>query len=51
MENIQHALYQFFGAMLFLMALTLLYQMDRQLNKSIDYRIEDIHKQKALEQL
>lgn len=49
MESIQHALIQFFGAVLFVAAVTLLYQMDRQLNQSIDYRIEEIHKQKALE--
>ena len=51
MESVQHALFQFFGVILFLMALTSLYRMDYQLNKSIDYQIENIHKQKALEQL
>ena len=49
MENVHHALYQFLGVVLFLGALTLLYHMDTQLNQSIDYRIENLHEQKALE--
>lgn len=49
MENALHALYQFFGAALFIMALTLFYSMDVQLNQTLDYRMEHIHNQKALE--
>lgn len=48
MENISYALYQFLGIVFFLTALTLLYQMDTQLNNSIDYQIQHLHKQKAL---
>lgn len=49
MENINYALYQILGAILFLMALVLLYWMNGQLNQGIDYRIEHIHEQKALD--
>lgn len=49
MENIHHALYQILGAILFLMALMVLYGMNEQLNQGIDYRIEHIHKQKTFD--
>lgn len=49
MENVNHALYQFLGAVLFLAALTLFYRMDAGLKQSIDYQIGHLHKQKALE--
>lgn len=49
MENIYQILYQFLGVILFLTALMFLHRMDIQLNQSIDYQIENLHRQKALE--
>jgi hypothetical protein len=50
MENINHALYQFLGVILFLTAVTMLFYADGQVNQSIHYQIEKLHRQKALAQ-
>jgi hypothetical protein len=50
MENINQALYQILGAILFLTAVTMLYYVDGQVNQSINYQTENLHKQKALTQ-
>lgn len=50
MENINYVLYRFLGLVLFLTAVTLLYQVDERLNQSITTQIKTIHEQKALVQ-
>lgn len=48
MENVHHAIYQLFGAVLFMIAVSLFYYMNTELNQEINYRIEHLHKQKQL---
>lgn len=48
MENANNAIYQFLGAVLFMIAVSLFYYMDAGLNQEINYRIENLHKQKEI---
>lgn len=48
MENVNNAIYQFLGAVLFMMAVSLFYYMDTGINREINYRVENLHKQKAV---
>lgn len=48
MENVNNAIYQFLGAVLFMMAVSLFYYMDTGLNREINYRVENLHKQKIV---
>lgn len=48
MENVNNAIYQFLGAVLFMIAVSLFYYMDAGLNREINYRIENLHKQKEI---
>lgn len=49
MEHWNYVLYQFLGVILFITALTMFYRTGQELDRAIDYRIEHIHNQKALE--